>query len=141
MNPMQAVYEHLAADEAVAAIVGTRIYTMVAPQSSPFPRVTIQQIAAEHFHHMTGASGAVRASLQVDAWALDSLTAWQIGEAIREALQGRIGALGESVTQWVGLDGRTAEVEQPDDASETWIHRVRSDYTIWHAESVPSHED
>jgi hypothetical protein len=139
VNPQGAVHAHLSADEDVSAAVGGRIFTGVAPQFTALPYISIQLISGSSVHHLGGAAGLADARVQIDAWAPTSLAAWDISELIRESMDGRLGTLGEDTIQWSGLDSRGADADEPQDGSERWIHRVRSDYLIWYPESVPVH--
>jgi hypothetical protein len=89
----------LRADPGVAAIVGSRIYAMPAPQGTPSPFLTYQVIASRPSGRVyTAAATHQVMSLQVDCWADDTV---DTGSSSRPS---QINALAAAVK--AGMHGR-----------------------------------
>ncbi len=66
MTLVEAVRARQLAITALIAIVGTRIYTLVLPQSPTLPAVRVQQIDRIETMHLRGTQQVCRARVQVD---------------------------------------------------------------------------
>ena len=132
-------YTYLISNAGITAAVSDRIYPLTAPTSATLPYITIQRVACSHEHHMTAAAGLAAARFQVDCWAETSVDAETSAEAVREALDGYMQNTMESTeVRAVFLEDEGDGYEPPTDASEDGVFRIRQDYTIWYAESVPT---
>ena len=138
-----ALYELLSNDTAVAAIVGTRIYPLVAPQRKPatFPAtaktyITYQRISGVRNMPLNGVNGFVVARYQVNAFAYNFEVADLLGESIGLKLHGYHGDAGGHRIQRIWLDGDSQSYEYETDATETAIFQVIQDYRIAYAELV-----
>jgi hypothetical protein len=133
----------LGANTALAALVSTRIYPQSAPQSAVRPFITFERISADHHHHMTAASGLVKAVIQATAWAEDYSTAKTVAEAMREAADGYRGTItisvGVALTNChIMISNERDVVEWPQDGSDAPRRGVQIDFDFWHTESVPT---
>lgn len=141
MSFVLSVYEQLAADTTVTDIVSTSIYRGSAPQSAAIPYVVMHEISKPHAHHLGGASGLAMPRIQIDCIANDPDTCETISEAIRDTLDGFRGTLGTSNTTNVRkmwLDTELDDNFSPQDGSDVPIYRRIMDFSVAHAESVPS---
>lgn len=149
MSPEEAVVQRILALPPVTAIVGTRVWLVMVPQSPVFPCVRVQQISEiDEGLHQRGAGGVGWARVQVDAIAHITtggngyLTARQLTEAIHG--DGR-GPAATGLLGWRGviapltitgissiLDG-VAEIT-PDAVQQI---RIRRDYRVDFAEDLP----
>ena len=70
MEVETAIRDRLAADAAVSAIVGTRVYRLKLPQNPTLPAVRVQRISrVEYEGHLRGRAARFRSRVQVDALA------------------------------------------------------------------------
>ena len=99
MTVEEAVAEHLSAWPAVSALVGTRVYQLLIPQSATLPAVRVQVVDEPLGYHLRGRDGARRARVQIDSYADGSVgdaysTAAQLSEAIEDALSNGVVTVG-----------------------------------------------
>lgn len=66
MTPAEAVRARILDIAAVTALVGSRVYSNVFPQSPTWPAVRVQDIGQNEDLHLRGAVGVIRGLVQVD---------------------------------------------------------------------------
>lgn len=84
------------ADGAVAALVGSRMYARMLPQTPTLPALVFQRIDTRRQHDLGDADGLPRVRLQVTAWASLPLAAATVAQAVRSRLDGVKGVMGAS---------------------------------------------
>lgn len=145
MSLGSALRAHLNADAGVIAAGATEVYPGLPTQSAVLPYIVYSGIGGRGVDHLIAASGVVAARMQIDAWALTHDAAYAIYEAIREALHmlnhATMGAGGQTIyVQQVALDGPPLmTVDRAPYGDKESAHRAISEYSIWHAETVPTH--
>lgn len=87
-SPEQAVRAVLLADAAVAAIVGTRVYPVIAPYDAQPPLLTYRRSAVQRSHTLSGPSGITTVTLIVDVVALTYESARDLADKVRQSLDG-----------------------------------------------------
>lgn len=126
------LYTIMAADSDVTAICSTRIYPITIPQTTPFPAVRIVTVANEPSDTKTGASTLDAIRVQVDSYALSMLSAQQLDEAIRGAIDRYRGSV--TVTGTGGdtyfVDGVRFENRNETMEEEKDIFRISTDYQV-----------
>jgi len=83
MSLEQAVYNILAGDAAVAALVGTRITEIAVPQGGAFPAIVYQMISGTEDMACDGLLGERDELVQITCW---SATTQAVAIALREAV-------------------------------------------------------
>lgn len=106
-----------------------------------YPYVVFNRISAIHDRHMTAADGLADVTMQFDIFDVDGASVEAVAEVLRERMHGKGG--GNIGTPSVGVRSITLNSEQdihepPDKGSELGIWRTIQEYTIWHAETVPT---
>lgn len=119
----------LLADGTVAGLVATRIYPSVLPQAPTLPAITYSTISAVRDHTMAGPDGLPSKRIQIDAWGSTFAQVAALADAIRERLDGHLGAMGSTEVK-----GVFASTERHLYESETKLYRVSMDYIVWHRE-------
>lgn len=134
MTIEQAIYEALTENAGVTALVGTRVYPVIAPQAATLPLIVYTLISGQQEESHSGASGLARPRYQFDCYAETITAAFALGEAVRLAIHGFAGTLGGAggVTCGGILFAGKRVLYEP----ETKIHRVSIDYFIWHEEAT-----
>jgi len=126
------LYTILAADATVTAICSTRIYPLTIPQGADLPAVRITTVANEPFDTKTGASTLDAIRVQIDCYAKSMLTAQQLEEEVRDALDRYRGSV--TVTGTGGdtyfVDGIRFENRNETMEEERDIFRTSSDYQV-----------
>jgi len=126
----------LTGDAGVAALVGTRVYAVTAPQGDTLPDITYQRIASEPVHARTE-PGLIRAEVQVDCWAATLAAAAGVRDAVVAALSRYSGTAGSTVIQdallmndWEGHDTESVPVG----ATDTGVYRRTLEFAVWYEE-------
>lgn len=143
MSMRNALVAELEGDAGVSALVGTRIYPVVAARLATLPYIIFQEITPETWHHMTAAAGLKPSRWEMTFVASSASGAAALGEAVREALDGFQGTMGSggntaSVSMCHRFGGPREDYEDKDDASPVELYTVIQAYNITHTESVPT---
>jgi hypothetical protein len=118
----------------ITALVGTRVWGSRVKQGSTFPCITKQRISTPriHTHDESGSSGMLaRPRFQIDVWGASEASVKAVADAIRTALNGKVGSLGAGC---ISIQAALAEEEVLEYDPETDIYRVRCEYIIWQLE-------
>lgn len=126
------VYTYLKNDAGVAAEVGTKIYPLRAPNSAALPYIVFQRIDDIGRHHHRGAAGLPSASMQITVWGPNSPqeTVNDAAEAVRLAMDGFQGEMGDLDVRSALLEDQRDLVEDTTDGSEAFKWGIQHDYTI-----------
>ena len=130
----EAIFSRLDGDAALSALVSSRIFPMVVPQSAPFPCVRYEIIdAIPRVRAMHSDPGLTQPRVQFDAFAETYAAAIAIRTAIRNSIQRFRGPV-------AGVDVLAVYIEDEQDSfeaipDEAGVYRARFDCVIWHRES------
>lgn len=133
MNVIAAALEIVKGNGGVAAIVGARVATLVAPQSWDPPFVVLSFPSSVPDHSMEGPSGYAETLVQADCYGGDSVGGMKqssdLAKAVRVALDNFTGTL-------AGVDINGVELEQqfPDYDEERQQRRIVQTYRVMHNE-------
>lgn len=122
----------LEAQSTITSVVGTRIYPQHLPRNSSYPCLTHQLVSRTYGHHLSGVTGLSTARVQVDCWGEKLSDVETLAEAVRVALDGYFGTIGDVTVAFVQLDNEQDLSEAPQDESEQWLYRRTQDYLIKH---------
>lgn len=138
MGIESALYDHLADDAPIAALVVARIYPSAAPQNVTAPYVTFAAISGEHDSYVGGGGGLAEVNVQIDVWAETSASRRAVLDAIFVRLHGWRGAMGAELfpVRSVEFSGTVNSFERPTAGDEPGIYRGRVDARVWHAETA-----
>ena len=131
------VRTYLLTVSAVTDIVGSRIFPRMMPQGESLPAVVFSLIGSTSEPRLLGASGGVRALVQIDCYAETHIVCNNLAEKIRLSLHGYSGTAGSSTVEAM-LDAKREMFDAPTDASDVPAYRVSLDFEIWHNEAIPS---
>ena len=132
------IYTILAADARVAGLVGNdtgggyRIYPISIPQKAAFPAVRITTVAVEPSDTKTEASTLDAIRVQIDSYAFSMLTAQQLDEAVRLAIdryRGSVTVAGTGGATYF-VDGVRFESRNETMETEKDIFRISTDYQV-----------
>lgn len=143
-----AMVAFLTGDTDVAALMGMRIYPMVAPQKNSFPHATYQRITTANTPSNNGASSLAKAEIQLDLWGLTYPSVKDLALAVRAAtgdpsvvvpFDGRYGAfdgfkgrVGDTTIQGMWITNEAHGHEPPIHATETGVFRVTLAVACWY---------
>lgn len=140
MTIESALYNELSTTAEVTAVVGTRIYPQIAPESVAYPFITYSVITDNPEHHMGGAAGLTHVTMQIDVWAETIAERVSISEVIRNDLDGRTGTMGAEALDIRScfLINRANFIESDAEGKSAPVFRSSMDFSIWHASSLPT---
>jgi hypothetical protein len=123
----------------VAALVSTRVYPDVLPQTPTFPAIRYTRIstARSQFRVLSRAGGkATRAQprFQVDAYALTRAQANAVADAVREVLDGYSGTAASFTIDQAAVEDEGADLEEGVGPGGAPVYRARLDFFISYAE-------
>lgn len=135
MTVEEAVASRLAADADVAAVVSTRVYQLLLPQSPTYPAVRVLLVDEPGTPHLRGQDELTRARVQVDVFVAATGTdpyadAADLADAINDALTGPPFMAGSPVARQVtGVHRQNRLVLY--EAEELRLVRVSQDFIVW----------
>jgi hypothetical protein len=98
----------LTSDTGVAAMVGARVYPVIAPADAAIPFVTWRRAAVQREHSLSGPTGLPKVLLSVDAFAETYEAVRELADRIRLSLDGYGGVASNSVlVNHVSLENET----------------------------------
>ena len=126
------LYTFLTDDPTIASLAGLKVYPMRAPNSAALPYIVYQRIDDIGVHHHRGAAGYATASYQIDVWGPHSPqeTVNDIAEAVRKALDGFQGDMGDVQVRSAILEDQRDNVTDASDGSENFKWRIGLDFKI-----------
>lgn len=134
MNDLRpALRAFLLADDAIAAIVATRVYPIKIPQGVKATSIVYSRISEQTDHHMAGPSGLVQDRIQVAVWATSGDAASALALLVKARLDGFRGQMGAG-SVFVPVQGVFSESARDEYDSGAELHGVTRDYFIWFAE-------
>lgn len=86
----------LVANAGILAIVSNRVHPLKLPQEPTLPALTFQEISKPREYSHSGDSSLANPSYQITAWATTKRGAAVLGKAVRNALSGYSGAMGDT---------------------------------------------
>ena len=89
------LYELLTQDTGVSALVGSKVFHILAPKGTAIPFVVISRVATEDCYDMAGTAGLRSALFQFDCYGSDFYTSRSISLAVRQLLENYRGTLGD----------------------------------------------
>ncbi len=131
MNIEEALYSHLTNDAGVSALVGNRVYPLMAPQDAALPHLVYQRISSPRLRSHGGPSGLAHPRFQITATAGSYSAARSLANAVRASLDGFRGTMGGGVS--VGASFLDNEADGYQDVADTYT--VRLDVILWHQEA------
>ena len=124
----------LLAVSGVTDIVGTgaqtRIFAVQMKQNAKLPAVVITRLGGPRSYFMEGTSKTVRGLFQIDALGETTLETLNLVEAVRAALSGFSGTVGDHVIQGIYLEG---DVVSWDDGPD--VYRGTMTFAVWYEEA------
>ena len=96
-SPEQAISAVLLADPAVAAVVGTRIYPVLAPATADLPFATWRRSGVQRQQTLSGPMGMPTVLLSIELFALTYEGVRDLSDRVRRALDGYGGSPSDSV--------------------------------------------
>lgn len=130
---------YLASQPAITAIVGpSGIYPVRLPQTAAVPALLYRRETGGHDHVLTGSGGHALANFRLDCVADKYADVDALAEAVRQALQGFSGSMGDATVRNVILEDEHDDYVAPLDGSDVGLFVTSLTYRIRYTESVPA---
>lgn len=131
-----ALFSYLTADSSIAALVGTRVYPVKAPEDETRALIVYSRISGIGDHTLRGVGGLARPRLQIDCWAPTPDVAAQLARLVKARLDGFRGAIGtgDSPSVSVAVRGMFLADERDDYDDVAKQYRTSLDFMIWFVE-------
>jgi hypothetical protein len=125
----KALRAFVTANGGVAALAGVRMFPVKLPQGENRDSIVFNEISGIGDHHNEGASGLVTVRMQIGCWSQTADGAHVLFLAVKEAIDGYRGLMGDISVQGVFIDGW----RDIDDTMGNMRGKI-SDYKIVYAE-------
>jgi hypothetical protein len=106
-SPEAAVRNRLVTTPAVTAIVGSRVYPVIAPADADLPFVTWRRTSIQRQHSLSGPVGVPMVMLTVDLFATTYEGVRELADAARVSLDGWGGTFQNTVVSNVSLENES----------------------------------
>lgn len=106
-SPEAAIRNALIQDTATAALVGTRIYPVLAPASAALPFITYRRTSVRREQTLSGPMGVVTTSVDLDIFAATYEDARNLSDLCRKALDGWGGNFDNTEVKNVSLESES----------------------------------
>ena len=121
----------LVADPAVAALVGTRVYPVIAPATADLPFVTFRRSGIQREHTLSGPMGMPVVQMTVDMYATTYEGVRELADRVRLTLDGYGTATAESVVvNNVSLDNEADGFVQLAGGDVPPVYSVTQTYSV-----------
>jgi len=138
MQVEEAIRSHLEAQAAIAALVRTRVFVEMLPQSVRYPAIRVKLVSDPKEHGLRGLITPTRSRIQVDSYQDEASedaygTANRVAEAVFDAIDGKRFTIGDGsppdliVTAAIEVDRRSL-TEQ---ARDLQLVRISQDFYVW----------
>lgn len=121
---------------AVAALVGTRVYPDLLPQGVTYPAIRVQRIstARSQYRTLDGVAGYASPRMQIDCYALSRSGAVALAQAVYNMLEGYHATVGGLRIDAISTEDEGASVETDIGPNGAAVYGQRLDAIVHHAE-------
>ncbi len=137
MSLQTSLCSYLEADAGVAALVGTRIYPLI-PKGATLPYVIYSRSSVKRYPVSSGSTGLVTTVVRLVSFADHYGAAVEVAEALRDALDGKTGTVGDQSFEPCQLVAESDNIDPVEFAQNSAPYFVAQEYQITHRETVPS---
>lgn len=126
---------HILDDSGVSSLVDERMYPVMLPQNVTYPALSYNQVSGVRIYDLCGPTGRVKPRISINSWATTYAEVRSLADAVRQAIEGFTGTMGDSPgtpISDVKLDNEVDLFE--DEAGTIGIYRVMQDYILSHSE-------
>lgn len=132
MTVETALYNYLSGFAGLVALVSTRIYPLILPQTPTLPAVVYQQVSGPRIHAMGDDPGITSPRYQFSCWDDDHAGAAAVAQQIRLAFEnysGLMGGAGGVTVYHASVENMSSEYYD-----EAKLYRVLVEVIIYHGE-------
>lgn len=133
-SPEAVLRTALVGDAAVNALVGTRIYPVLAPASALLPYVTWRRSGIEREQTLGSPMGMPRVSVEYSIYGTTYEEARQLADAMRVVLDGYGGTSDNTEVKQASLEDESDDFAQLAGADLPPVYQVTQRYDVWWSE-------
>ena len=135
MSVESAIVALLTADVTLAALVGTRVYPLMAPGDADLPLLVYQEVAETPVRSLTRRLALTAWRVRFDAFAESYSSAKAVKNALLDVLDGYEGTTGGMVIRGVFRDDSNDAHDPPAHADERGYFSAGIDLAVWYERS------
>jgi hypothetical protein len=133
-----AVYAKMIGDEAIADLVGTRVYPLVIPQTAALPAIAYQKISSQKMQAHDGGSHLARSRFQITLEAETYGEVKDLADAVRACWDSFQGYVNYFYLQATSIENESDTEDEGRGSLQgqavTGLPVVRFDVMVWHYE-------
>jgi len=134
-SPEAVLRTALVGTAAVTALVGSRIYPVLAPASASLPFVTWRRSGIERAQTLGGPMGMPRVSVEYSIYGTTYEEARQVADAMRLVLDGYGGTADNTEVKQTSLEDESDDFVQLAGADLPPVYQVTQRYDVWWSEA------
>lgn len=123
MSLSASIYSELSNESTITALVGTRIYPVIAPQSANFPLIVYEKISVDEGYSSSGPDGVFFSTYRFHIFSYTLSEAEAIKSALRNFLSDTVGTFGTNDLNHLRVEAESDEFEQ-----ETLLYHILIDF-------------
>jgi hypothetical protein len=123
-------------DEAVASIVGPRVYPITVPKSASTPLLVYRMISGSGEHDLRGYIGISRARIRITARSKRLRDCARLRDAVRQ-LDGFQGYFGVVRVEFCKFEDVEDDYDEPEEGSDDGTYERKFDLNFRYRESIP----
>ncbi len=131
-----ALVAYLGAQDSLIALIGTplpvRLYPDFLPELAAYPAVTYFRVSTMRVHTLSGPSGFAQPRFQFSCWANTKASVVTVAEALRLALDGFRGQMGDTTVRGILSDDEVGDHDEFDQKTRSFHRAV--DFHVSHEE-------
>lgn len=133
-SPEAVLRSALVGSAAVSAIVGSRIYPVLAPASAAMPLVTWRRSGVQREQTLRGPMGLPRVSVEYSIYGTTYEQARELADAMRVVLDGYGGTLDNTTIRQTSLEDESDDFVTLAGADLPPVYQVTQRYDVWWSE-------
>lgn len=121
----------LQANAAVSGLVGSRIYPLVAPQESAYPRIVYQRVSTKAIQTLGGITNLNESLLQLTSWGDTYNSARSLADIVKTSIHGYL-STGSGIKS-IRINNDMSNLNDPlvGGGSQKPAYQIAQDYFIW----------
>lgn len=129
-SPEQVARNAIVTDTAVAALVGSRIYPVLAPATAALPFAVYRRSSIQRQQTLAGPSGLPTVNMEVQIYSSTYESAREVADAFRSVLDGYAGTLNNVEVQNASLEQESDDFVQLAGADMPPVYSVTQNYAL-----------
>jgi hypothetical protein len=134
-SPEAVLRSALTSNAAVSALIGSRIYPVLAPASASLPLVTWRRSGIERQQTLGAPMGMPRVSVEFSIYGTTYENAREIADAMRVVLDGYGGSQGTTTVNQTSLEDESDDFVTLAGADLPPVYQITQSYDVWWQET------